>query len=211
MAEDPSPSLVFDTATDTIVVAVVSNGLVVASRHDSTVRAQSVLRIIGDVLDDAGVALPDVRAIGIGTGPGGFTGLRVGVATARGLALALNVPLAELSTLAAIAWNHSLREQDEPVWALLDAKRGEVFARRYVRQSGIAGFSMLADSPLHVVQSESVQQLIADAACTDQPVHPGGLAEQMHLASLCDPMEVVPRYGREPDARERPTVGIGSA
>ncbi len=96
-----------------------------------------LLPSIDHLLDANGVRLADVKAIVTGTGPGTFSGLRVGIATARALAQTLEVPLAGFSTLDALA--HGLAagiDGTGPVMLLpmIDAKRGQVFTRLYKKE-----------------------------------------------------------------------------
>jgi len=86
--------------------------------------ARELMPAIATVTERAGVALDGLHAIAVGTGPGTFTGLRIGVATARALAGALDVPIHPVSSLAALAAgiDGSLR------LPVIDARRGEVFA-----------------------------------------------------------------------------------
>jgi tRNA threonylcarbamoyladenosine biosynthesis protein TsaB len=86
--------------------------------------ARDLLPRVAAAMDRAGAAFGDLDAIAVGTGPGTFTGLRVGIATARGLAHAHGLPLHPVSSLAALAAGI-----DAPLrLALIDAKRGELFA-----------------------------------------------------------------------------------
>ena len=78
------------------------------------------------MLDDEGVALHDVDLFAVSIGPGSFTGLRVGIATMQGLALASGKPVVPVSTFDALAWQ--TRAASEPVATWIDAHRGEVFA-----------------------------------------------------------------------------------
>src|SRR6266508_2935492 len=83
--------LAFDTATDVATSALVSDGEVLGER---TSRAVTLLQDVDALLRQAGAHTRDVDALAVGIGPGSFTGLRVGLATARGLALALGAPVA---------------------------------------------------------------------------------------------------------------------
>jgi len=115
--------LAFDTATDVATVAVVRGGDVLAERRSRAIR---ILHEIDSALDEAGVAREELKGIAVGTGPGSYTGLRMGLITARTLAFALGVDVAGVSTLAALAAG---APGAAPV---LDARRGEIF----VLQSG---------------------------------------------------------------------------
>ncbi|HEY7560608.1 MAG TPA: tRNA (adenosine(37)-N6)-threonylcarbamoyltransferase complex dimerization subunit type 1 TsaB [Gaiellaceae bacterium] len=92
--------LAFDTATDVATVALVREGEVLGERASRAVR---VLADVEDLLRDAGIDPADVDGIAVGTGPGSYTGLRMGLVTARTLSIALGVPIAGVSTLAALA------------------------------------------------------------------------------------------------------------
>jgi tRNA threonylcarbamoyladenosine biosynthesis protein TsaB len=110
--------LAFDTATDVATSALVSSGEVLGERLS---RAVTLLEDVDALLRQAGAHTADVEALAVGIGPGSFTGVRVGLATARGLALALGVPVAGVSTLDALAAG---APGAVPV---VDARRGEVF------------------------------------------------------------------------------------
>ena len=92
--------LAFDTATDVATSALVSDGEVLGERVS---RAVTLLEDVDALLRQAGAHTRELDALAVGIGPGSFTGVRVGLATARGIALALGVPVAGVSTLAALA------------------------------------------------------------------------------------------------------------
>jgi tRNA threonylcarbamoyladenosine biosynthesis protein TsaB len=119
---ESSPSrmliLAFDTATDVATSALVDDGEVLGERSS---RAQTLLEDVDALLRQGGARPADVDALAVGVGPGSFTGVRVGLATARGLALALGVPVAGVSTLDALAAG---APGATPV---IDARRREVF------------------------------------------------------------------------------------
>ena len=113
--------LAFDTATDVATSALVDDGEVLGERVS---RAQTLLEDVDALLRQGGARPASVEALAVGIGPGSFTGVRVGLATARGLALALGVPVAGVSTLAALAAG---APGATPV---VDARRREVFVLR---------------------------------------------------------------------------------
>jgi tRNA threonylcarbamoyladenosine biosynthesis protein TsaB len=112
-------TLAFDTATDVATSALVDDGEVLGERVS---RAVTLLEDVDALLRQGGASPADLDALAIGIGPGSFTGVRIGLATARGLALALDVRGAGVSTLAALAAG---APGAVPV---IDAKRREVFA-----------------------------------------------------------------------------------
>jgi tRNA threonylcarbamoyladenosine biosynthesis protein TsaB len=110
--------LAFDTATDVATVALVRDGDVLGERATRAVR---LLEDLEQLLGAAGLRAEDVDGIAVGTGPGSYTGLRMGLITARTLALSLGVPVAGVSTLAALAAG---APGAVPV---IDGKRSELF------------------------------------------------------------------------------------
>ena len=108
----------FDLATSVVTSALVRDGEALAERVS---RPRSVLEDIEALLREAGVEPGQVDALAVGIGPGSFTGIRIGLATARALAFALDLPAAGVSTLDALAAG---APGSVPV---IDAKRGEVF------------------------------------------------------------------------------------
>jgi tRNA threonylcarbamoyladenosine biosynthesis protein TsaB len=135
--------LAFDTATPATAVALVTDQRR-ELRHDPEPgerpqHAAQVLALAARLLDEAGIAFTDLDRIAVGTGPGTFTGLRIGVATARALAQGTGAELAGVSTLRALAaaaagaaagGAPTAAAPREPalVLAVLDARRGEAFA-----------------------------------------------------------------------------------
>ena len=111
-------TLAFDTATDTATAALLRDETVLGERRS---RAARILVEIEALTTEAGVSRDEIGRIVVGTGPGSYTGLRMGLVTARALALALGVPVAGVSTLEALAAG---APGGVPV---LDARRREVF------------------------------------------------------------------------------------
>jgi tRNA threonylcarbamoyladenosine biosynthesis protein TsaB len=112
-------TLAFDTATGVATSALVDDGEVLGERAS---RAQTLLEDVDALLRQGGAHPRDLDALAVGIGPGSFTGVRIGLAVARGLALSLGLPGAGVSTLAALAAG---APGAVPV---IDAKRKEVFA-----------------------------------------------------------------------------------
>ena len=112
--------LAFDTATSIATSALVRDGDVLGERVSTAVR---VLEDVDALLHDAHVEPSDLDALAVGIGPGSFTGVRMGLAVARGIALSLGIPVAGMSTLDALAAGAP------DAVAVIDAKRREVFVR----------------------------------------------------------------------------------
>jgi tRNA threonylcarbamoyladenosine biosynthesis protein TsaB len=126
-----------DTATRATTVAVldVTAGTVIARRDDPLKgerprHTAQLLALAVQTLGEAGGGWADLGRIAVGLGPGTFTGLRIGISTARALAAARDVPLVGVSTLRSLAHGAAAAAAGEgrAVLAVLDARRGEVFA-----------------------------------------------------------------------------------
>jgi tRNA threonylcarbamoyladenosine biosynthesis protein TsaB len=111
-------TLAFDTATEVATSALVDDGEVLGER---TSRAQTLLEDVDALLRQGGAHPRDIDALAVGIGPGSFTGVRIGLAAARGLALALDVRGAGVSTLDALAAGAP------GALPVVDARRREVF------------------------------------------------------------------------------------
>ena len=111
-------TLAFDTATSVATAALVRDGTVLGERVS---RAVSVLEDADELLREASAEQRDLTRLVVGTGPGSFTGLRLGLAAARGLAFALGLPVAGVSTLRALAAG------SPGALPVIDAGRREVF------------------------------------------------------------------------------------
>ena len=110
--------LAFDTATDVATSALVADGRVLGERLGV---ARSILDDVHAMLDESDISKSSLDALVVGTGPGSFTSTRIGLAVARGLAVALGIPGAGVSTLTALA------SVEPRVYPIVDARRGEVF------------------------------------------------------------------------------------
>ncbi|MEV0350281.1 tRNA (adenosine(37)-N6)-threonylcarbamoyltransferase complex dimerization subunit type 1 TsaB [Nonomuraea sp. NPDC050680] len=122
--------LAFDTATPAVTAALHDGRRVLAESTTIDARRHGELLIptIETVLREAGAALSEVTAVVAGSGPGPYTGLRVGLMTAQGLATTLAVPAYGICTLDAVAYGSGLAE---PFLVATDARRKEVFWARY--------------------------------------------------------------------------------
>ncbi len=129
--------------------------------------AETLSPAIDHVLAQAGASLSDVEAIAVDVGPGLFTGLRVGVATAQGLAMGLGVGVVEVTSVDVLAREVADAGFDGPIAAVVDARRGEVFAARYA--AGAAAASSTSSASL----SSSPSRYTPDALAEELAGEPG--------------------------------------
>lgn len=125
-----------ETATESGGVALVSENEVLAEYLLNNIRghAEHVLRGIDQILTDTGRSLEECGAIAVSIGPGSFTGLRIGVSTAKALAWAIQKPIMGISTLQALTCN--LPFTSDFICPMLDARRKEVYTALYQRVEG---------------------------------------------------------------------------
>jgi tRNA threonylcarbamoyladenosine biosynthesis protein TsaB len=202
-----------DTATPSTAVAVwAPDGPAAERRHDPAPgerpgHAARLLALVNELVAD----WSEIDRIAIGIGPGGFTGLRIGIATARALAQARDLPLVGVSSLAALAAPH-----DGRVVAVIDARRGEVFA------ASPGAFEPVALAPAALAaRIEPGSLAVGDGAvrfrveleragatvpADDSPLHRVSALEVCRLGAAGDPADrdaLLPDYRREPDAKPR--------
>jgi tRNA threonylcarbamoyladenosine biosynthesis protein TsaB len=193
--------LAFDTATDVATAALVREGEVLGERRS---RAARILVDVEELLAEAGLGPDAVDGIAVGIGPGGYTGLRMGLVTARTLAFSLGVGVAGVSTLDALAAG---APGAVPV---LDARRGEVFTR-----ANGSGPAVLAPEDLPV---EAGRMYVGDGAVRyrtvieerggtvppdESDVHVPWARHHAALAGEFGPAEQAePLYLRVPDAEK---------
>ena len=190
--------LAFDTATDVATSALVWDGEVLGELHS---RAVTVLEDVDALLRRGGVREAQLEGIVVGTGPGSFTGLRIGLATARALAFALDIPVAGVSTLAALAAG---APGAVPV---VDARRREIFAL-VGSEPRVLPPAELAVPPGTICVGDGAVRYRAVLEATGAVVPPDG--DDVHvprarfhaaLATRFGPAEAVePIYLRVPDA-----------
>ncbi|MAZ04031.1 MAG: tRNA (adenosine(37)-N6)-threonylcarbamoyltransferase complex dimerization subunit type 1 TsaB [Sneathiella sp.] len=126
--------LAFDTALNACSVAIMDNHDVLAHGHEKRRRghAETLIPMIEDLMNGAGFSYADMDLIAVTVGPGTFTGLRIGLAAARGMSLAARKPLVGVTTLEALAATVPKEmAEDRPVIATADARRGEIYLQSF--------------------------------------------------------------------------------
>jgi tRNA threonylcarbamoyladenosine biosynthesis protein TsaB len=136
--------LAIDTALGACAAAVLDTGAGAVAAHESAVmqrgHAEALIPLVARVMQRAGMSFTDVDRIAVTTGPGSFTGLRVGIAAARGLALAAGKPAVGITTLAAYAAPFIAADDSLPVVAAIDARHDQV----YLQVFGPAGRTLVS-------------------------------------------------------------------
>ncbi|WP_455424721.1 tRNA (adenosine(37)-N6)-threonylcarbamoyltransferase complex dimerization subunit type 1 TsaB [Dryocola sp. LX212] len=126
--------LAIDTATEACSVALYNEG---TSRAHFELcpreHTQRILPLVQDILNQSGLSLSELNALAYGRGPGSFTGVRIGIGIAQGLALGAELPLIGVSTLATMAQGAWRQTGATRVLAAIDARMGEVYWAEYQR------------------------------------------------------------------------------
>lgn len=222
-----------DSATSATVAGLrLGDGQVSQAREDAApgerpAHATRLLALAADLLAEAGLSWAQIERVAVGTGPGSFTGLRIGVACARGLAQSLGVQVSGVSTLRALAEGAASAQaqgggRSRPVLAVLDARRGEVYCAGWVQARELVDTRAVAPEQLgEVLRAQEASTWLAvgdgairfrahlDRAGVEVPDDASPL-HQVSGAVLCRlaagrpgdaPDAVLPDYRRAPDAR----------
>jgi tRNA threonylcarbamoyladenosine biosynthesis protein TsaB len=224
-----------DTSTPATAAAVwAPDGPAVERRDDPPPgerpgHAARLLVLVEAAFDDAGATWEDIERIAAGVGPGGFTGLRLGIATARALAQARGLPLVGVSSLEALAGGVRTLEptplkgsdplsREDSVLAVIDARRGEVFAagwrggERWLDPVAIAPDALaarvtagtLAVGDGAVKFRSELERAGARVPADDSPAHRVSALQVCRLGAAGEPADrdaLLPDYRREPDAK----------
>jgi tRNA threonylcarbamoyladenosine biosynthesis protein TsaB len=173
--------LALDTSTSSCSVTFWADG-VKAWRAATMERghAEALMPMVVDVMAEAGAAFPELDLVALTVGPGSFTGLRIGLAAARGMALAAGRPCLGITTLEAVAESIDRRRLvDEVVLAVLDSKRGDIFAQAFAA----------ADRPLGpptAVPADDLEGVIPARTASVHPVAVVGSAAETAVRVLTD-------------------------
>ncbi len=119
--------LAFDTSAAHCAAAVLSGGRIVAAAREEMAKGQAerLFPLLAELLAKAGADWRDLTALAVGIGPGNFTGVRIAVSAARGLALSLNIPAHGVSGFEALAYG-----LPRPLLSSIDARQGRVYLQR---------------------------------------------------------------------------------
>jgi tRNA threonylcarbamoyladenosine biosynthesis protein TsaB len=191
-----------------------------AALTDRPEHARELMPAVARTLEDAGLGFADLDAVAVGNGPGTFTGLRIGIATARAIAAARDLPVHPVSSLAALAAGVA----SEPALAVIDARRGEVFAALYEHGRGLWPAFVAAPAALaervhgsglepRAVGGGAVRfrvELEAAGVRVPPDDSPSHVVRALHVCRLglsvppAPPEAILPDYLRMPDAVPKP-------
>jgi tRNA threonylcarbamoyladenosine biosynthesis protein TsaB len=176
------PILAFDTSAAHCAAALLLPGRVIQRLEPMEKgQAERLIPLLEEVLAEAGIGWHDLKAIAVGTGPGNFTGVRIAVAAARGLALGLGIPAIGVTRLEALAY-----DLPRPLRVIEDARRGEVYVQDFLsdgpapaRLTAAEGIAVLPNTTGNaagpealfpaVPLAEAIARIAADRATTPQP------------------------------------------
>ncbi|HWB48807.1 MAG TPA: tRNA (adenosine(37)-N6)-threonylcarbamoyltransferase complex dimerization subunit type 1 TsaB [Stellaceae bacterium] len=190
----PAPVvLAFDTAGSACSVAVArGEDLLAAERREMRHgHAEALLPMIDRVMHAAAVAPPAIDRVAVSTGPGGFTGIRAGLAAAHGLALAAQAGLVGVTSFAAVAALIP-RRLNCPLLIALDSRRDDLYVQLFREGRPVGEAASVAP--------EELPRFI-DAAIGTAPLQVAGDAAEAAAASLAGCRDVTPVPGSAPDAR----------
>ncbi len=148
--------LAIDTSADQCAVCLYNveadHVLAQASENIARGHAEKLMPIMAECLDSAVSTYDDITKIAVTIGPGSFTGVRVGLSAARGLALSLNIPICAISTLEACIEEARLLGHYDDIATIIDARRNEAF----VQLKGEAPFIVGYDKISHHLQNSNI-------------------------------------------------------
>jgi tRNA threonylcarbamoyladenosine biosynthesis protein TsaB len=219
--------LAIDTALAACSAAVLdtANGGLVASESLPMVRghAEALMPLLARVVKASGLAFTELERIVVTTGPGSFTGLRVGIAAARGLGVATNIPVVGVTTLSAYAAPYLAANDQIPVVVAIDARHEHV----YLQVFGAGGRTLIAprlaplddairaasEAPARIVGSAA--QAVANGVGRTAPaiVDPRGAPEIVWVARIGAAVSEAqappkPQYLRAPDAQPQHAASL---
>ena len=166
----------FDSSAAHCAAALLSGDRLLAARAEEMGKGQAerLMPMLEEMLAEAGAGWGDLAAIGVGTGPGNFTGVRIAVAAARGLAMALGIPAVGVTSFEALRAG-----QNGPVLVALDARRGQIYAQ-YFDIAGGWGPVLAPPEALPPVQPRAGALCLGDAAGAVAPLVAGKVGLPRH-------------------------------
>lgn len=190
--------LALDSALSSCSAAVIKDGEIVSEIFENRMRGQAerLLPMCQEVCAEAGLSFDDLEAIAVTRGPGTFTGVRIGLAAAKGLALALGIPLIGVSTLKVTAQNFRAKLAECRIAVAHDARRSEVYLQIFDLKDGQV---TAVSEPLAVPLAEVAGHLEVPVMAL--------MGTGVELVQACLPQEAQDRLDF-PDVSAQPHAGI---
>lgn len=158
--------LILETATKNCSVALTEDGGILESvdfNDGNFSHAEKLHVFIEEICAKAGKKLQELKAVAISKGPGSYTGLRIGVSTAKGLCYGLNIPLISLETLEILSRTYCFENEvakNDLLIPMIDARRMEVYTAIFDTQ-----FNKIKDTEALILQENSFDEIIATNTC----------------------------------------------
>ena len=196
--------LALDTSSSALSVAVLEDEKVLACHEQVMDRGQgeALVPIIAQVLENAQKKTTDITGVAVAVGPGSFTGVRVGLSTARGIGLALNVPVYGVTNFEATAYDIA-----SPVVVTLDTKRGDYFTQSFDENGHLVGDAKtqsdmdLKQSLPFIAVGDGAEKLAQEIGCAVlQTKYPLAVSiGKIAISRISTPLPPEPVYLRDAD------------
>lgn len=182
--------LSIETSTSVCSVALHENGNLLAVKEVFTPQsaAAQLAKMVEDVFDEAKTSKKELKAVAVSAGPGSYTGLRIGVATAKGICFGLNVPLISIDSLLVLALHPSIPSGADFLCPMIDARRMEVYCSLLD-----TSFNVVEATQAKVIDSSSFSNYLAKRSilffgngatkCRDALSHPNAYFSEIAYTS----------------------------
>ena len=193
-------TLAIDTANENIAIALLNEDTVLFEYNQAMPRGQgeALIPLIQDMLNQSNLAPRDINQIAVAIGPGSFTGVRIGMATARGMGLALDIPVYGTTTLEASAFQTTGK-----MLAVLDTKRGDFYTQLFQDGTPLEEPQIRTTEQIKTLSGISLVGSSAPALSeqTAIPVQESPLLPAVAIAysALIQKREAIPYYLRDAD------------
>lgn len=177
--------ILIETSTELCSAAIASDGKIISYKESTKPREHASLTavFIDEMLKETGMKVSDCSAVCVSMGPGSYTGLRVGVSTAKGLCFGAGIPMLAVGTLDTLVWQAGDRADYKHIIPMIDARRMEVYTAVFAPDG-----KQLTDTEAKIIDADSFSDLleegpvlfIGDAAekCSKVILHPNAHFEQ---------------------------------